>query len=82
AALSGGLIGPPDTPREYQGTFDGTPVFLGCSDADPHIPVTRVHESAAVFRRMGADVDERIYPRMAHTVNADELEAARSMFSI
>jgi predicted esterase len=81
AALSGGLIGPPDTPRDYQGTFDRTPVFLGCSDVDPHIPVARVHESAAVFRRMGAQVDERIYPRMAHTVNTDELEAVRSMFS-
>ena len=75
--LSGGLIGPPGTPRDYDGAFDGTPVFLGCSDVDPHIPVERVRESAEVFRRMGARVDERIYPGMGHTVNADEIAAVR-----
>lgn len=72
-ALSGGLIGPPGTPRDYEGSFDGTPVFLGCSDRDPHIPEERVHESAEVFRRMGARVTERIYPGLGHTVNQDEL---------
>jgi len=77
--LSGGLIGPPGTPRDYAGTFEATPVFLGCSDIDPHIPVERVHESAEVFRRMNAVVDERIYPRMGHTVNADEIDAVRAL---
>jgi predicted esterase len=79
--LSGGLIGPPGTPRTYTGTFDGTPVFLGCSDVDPHIPVERVHESKHVFSRMGAVVDERIYPRMGHTVNTDEIEAMRALLA-
>jgi predicted esterase len=74
-ALSGGLIGPPGTPRTYSGSFDGTPVFLGCSDVDPHIPLDRVRESAAVFGTMKAAVDERIYRRMGHTVNSDEVEA-------
>jgi predicted esterase len=73
--LSGGLIGPPGTPRDYAGGFEGTPVFLGCSDIDSHIPVERVHESADVFRRMGAAVDERIYRGMGHTVSRDELDA-------
>jgi predicted esterase len=77
--LSGGLIGPPGTPRDYDGTFDGTPVFVGCSDMDPHIPVERVHESAEVFRRMGAAVDERIYPRMGHTINQDEIDAVAEL---
>jgi predicted esterase len=77
--LSGGLIGPPGTPRDYTGSFDGTPVFLGCSDMDPHIPVERVHESADVFRRMTAEVDERIYPQMGHTVNADEIAAVTAL---
>ncbi len=77
--LSGGLIGPPGTPRDYDGGFDGTPVFLGCSDIDPHIPLERVNESAEVFRRMGAAVDERIYPRLGHTVNYDEIEAVRAL---
>jgi phospholipase/carboxylesterase len=72
-ALSGGLIGPPGTPRNYAGRLDGTPIFLGCSDADPHIPVWRVEESAAVFAELGADVTSRLYPGMGHTVNEDEI---------
>jgi predicted esterase len=81
AALSGGLIGPPATPRDYQGSFDGTPVFIGCSDIDPHIPLERVRESTAVLTRMGARVDERIYPGMPHTINRDELEAVDALLS-
>jgi predicted esterase len=81
AAFSGGLIGPPGTPRAYPGSFDGTPIFLGCSDIDPHIPLERVKESAAVCRTMGAAVDERIYPGMGHTVNMDEIAAVRAMLA-
>ncbi|HTG32719.1 MAG TPA: dienelactone hydrolase family protein [Thermoanaerobaculia bacterium] len=83
--LSGGLIGPPGTPRDYlgmsgmPGSFEGTPVFLGCSDRDPHIPRERVEESAEVLRRMGAEVTERIYPAMGHTVNEDEMEFVRGL---
>ena len=77
--LSGGLIGPPGTPRDYAGSLAGTPVFLGCSDIDAHIPVERVRESATVFRRLEASVDERIYPRMGHTINQDELDAVRDV---
>ena len=79
--LSGGLIGPPGTPRDYPGTLAGTPVVLGCSDIDSHIPLVRVHETAEVFRRMAASVDERIYPRMGHTVNEDELEAVKALLA-
>jgi len=78
-AFSGGLIGPEGTPRDYDGSLDGTPVFLGCSTRDPHIPEERVDETAEVFEGMGADVDERLYPGMGHTVNQDELEAARDI---
>ncbi len=74
--FSGGLIGPAGVAREYPGSLDGTPVFLGCSDADPHVPLGRVEETADVLRRMGAAVDKRIYPRMGHTINQDEIEAA------
>ena len=77
--LSGGLIGPPGTPRAYAGTLVGTPVFLGCSDIDPHIPLERVRESAEVFRRLHGSVDERIYPRMGHTINRDEIDAVRAL---
>ncbi|HJR35557.1 MAG TPA: hypothetical protein VJ817_11445 [Gemmatimonadales bacterium] len=78
-ALSGGLIGPPGTVWNYPGSFEGTPVFLGCSDVDGHVPKTRVDESAAVFSAMGAAVTERIYPGMGHQVNEDELEFVREM---
>jgi predicted esterase len=72
-ALSAGLIGPPGTEWNFPGSFDNTPVFLGCSDIDNHIPKERVEESAEVFKRMGANVTMRIYPNMAHTVNNDEV---------
>jgi predicted esterase len=77
--LSGGLIGPPGTPRVYTGSLDATPVFLGCSDVDAHIPVERVRESAAVLRTMNATVDERIYRGMGHTVNGDEITAVSAL---
>ena len=80
AGLSGGLIGPPGTPRDYPGSFDGTPVFLGCSDVDFHIPKERVIETAEVFKRLGAVVDLRLYPNMGHLVNEDEIQAVRAMF--
>lgn len=79
AGLSGGLIGPDATPRDYPGTFEGTPVFLGCSDVDPHIRKERVQEAAAVFDRMGAGVTMRLYPGMGHTVSTDEIEAVRQI---
>ena len=75
AAFSGGLIGPPGTARTYSGSFDGTPVFMGCSDVDPHIPLERVQESAEVFTRMNAHVDKRIFPHLGHTINAEEIDA-------
>ena len=79
--LSGGLIGPPGTPRDYPGSLAGTPAFLGCSDRDPHIPLARVRETAEVLREMGAEVTERIYPAMGHTVNADEIEHVRRLMA-
>ncbi|MEX1081032.1 MAG: dienelactone hydrolase family protein [Halofilum sp. (in: g-proteobacteria)] len=72
-ALSGGLIGPPGTVFEYPGSLAGTPALVGCSDVDPHIPVERVHETTEGLRKLGAEVDERIYPGMDHTVNEDEV---------
>lgn len=79
--FSGGLIGPAGTPRDYKGSLAGTPVFLGCSDVDPHIPLARVQETAAVFARMGAVVDARIYPRMGHTINQDEIDAVAALLA-
>jgi phospholipase/carboxylesterase len=75
-AFTGGLIGPDGTPRDYPGSFAGTPVFIGSSDVDPHIKKERVIEAHDVLKRMGADVTMRLYPNMAHTVNADEIHSA------
>ena len=80
-ALSGGLIGPEGTPRDYAGSLDGTPVFLGCSDSDPHIPRERVLLSAEVLQVLGGQVTAKLYPRLGHTINRDELLAARSIIS-
>ncbi len=80
-ALTGGLIGPDGTPRAYEGSLDGTPVFLGSSDVDPHVPLERIEETDRVLARLGAKVDKRIYPGMGHTVNEDEVEAAKEMLA-
>jgi phospholipase/carboxylesterase len=81
AGLSAGLIGPPETPRAYPGSFAGTPLFLGCSDVDRHVPLARVHESRDMLGQMGAAVTERIYPGMGHTVNQDEIVHVRSLLA-
>lgn len=79
--LSGGLIGPDGSPRDYPGSLDGTPIFLGCSDIDPHIPAARVHHSTEVLHQLGGEVTERLYPGMGHTVNENELEFVREMMA-
>ncbi len=77
--LSGGVIGPDGSTWDRPRGIAGTPIFLGCSDVDPHIPVTRVHETRDLFTRLGAVVDERIYPGMPHTINDDEITAVRAL---
>lgn len=80
-ALSGGLIGPEGTPRDLSGSLSSTLVFLGCSDVDAHIPEARVRESAVVMEGLGGAVDARIYPGMGHTVNQDEIDAAKAIIT-
>jgi phospholipase/carboxylesterase len=77
--FSGGLIGPPGTAWNETGSFAGTPVFLGCSDVDGHVPKQRVTESAEVFGRMDANVTLRIYPGMGHLVSDDEISFGQAM---
>ncbi len=79
AGLSGGLIGPDGTPRDYAGSLEGTPVFLGCSDVDSHIPAQRVRESAEVLRTLGGEVTMRLYPGMGHLISEDEIAAIQGM---
>jgi phospholipase/carboxylesterase len=77
--LSGALIGPADTPRADAGSLTGTPVFLGCSDIDPHVPKEYVDRTAEVLGRLGGEVTARLYPNMDHTVNQDEVDFVRDM---
>lgn len=79
AGFSGGLIGEEIDVAEYGGDLAGTPVFLGCSDRDPHIPVERVDVTADVFDRLNADVEKRIYEGMGHTINEDEMSYVQDM---
>src|SRR2546430_6293042 len=67
--LSGGLIGPDGTARDYPGTFDETPVFLGCSDIDPYIPMRRVVATGDVFKATRGDVSVRFYSGMGRTAS-------------
>jgi predicted esterase len=77
--LSGALIGPDDTPRDYQGSLAGTPVFLGCSDVDFHVPKERVDQTAEILKKLGGEVTERLYPNLDHSVNQDEIDIVRGM---
>jgi phospholipase/carboxylesterase len=80
-ALTGGLIGPPGTTWATTGDLARTPVLLATSDVDAWVPLERVHESAAVFRAMGAAVDLRVYEGMEHVVSDDEIAAARALLA-
>ena len=77
--LSGALIGPDNAPRDYEGSLQETPVFLGCSDVDFHVPKERVDQAAAVLQKLGGKVTKRLYPNMDHTVNQDEINFVRRM---
>lgn len=77
--LTGGVIGPQSTPRDYPGSLEGTPIFVGSSDPDPHIPIARVKETVIVLEGMGAQVEARLYPGMAHMINQDETAYVRGM---
>jgi phospholipase/carboxylesterase len=72
-AFTGGLIGEQINRENYKGDFAGTPVFIGSSDVDMHVPLQRVYASSNILREMGANVIEKIYPGMAHTINDDEI---------
>lgn len=79
--FSGGLIGKQVDPQNYSGSMEQTPVFLGCSDRDPHIPKERVDETEQVFKQLNANVTKRIYEGMGHTVNRDEVEFIKGLIS-
>jgi predicted esterase len=79
--LSGALIGPGGTPRDYPGSLAGTPVFIGSSDVDPWVPYDLVVDTAGVLDGMGASVDLRTYPGTAHTVVQDKVDAIHGLLA-
>jgi phospholipase/carboxylesterase len=79
--LSGGLIGPADALPDYPGSLEQTPVFLGFSDVDFHIPKGRVLESEQIFKGMKANVLAKLYKNLPHTINDDELSSVTSVVS-
>lgn len=78
-AFTGGLIGDQIYDQNYTGDFGGTPVFIGTSDPDPHVPVERVHATAEILTRMNAQVTKKIYKNMGHTISQDEINQVNEL---
>jgi phospholipase/carboxylesterase len=81
AGLSGGVIGADSEQRQDEGNLAGTPVFLGCSDVDPHIPKERVLKTEKIMKALGGDVTVKLYPNMGHAVNQDEIDVVKRMLA-
>jgi phospholipase/carboxylesterase len=79
AAFTGGLIGDRIYPENYKGGFGGTPIFIGTSDPDPHVPVQRVHATTKILLEMNAVVTEEVYPMMGHTISQTEIDKANDL---
>ncbi|MGB3851154.1 MAG: dienelactone hydrolase family protein [Tunicatimonas sp.] len=80
-AFTGGLLGDTVDVSNYTGDFAGTPIFIGSSDHDPHVPEARIDESEVILRQMGAEVTKKIYPGLGHTINEDELRRASTILN-
>lgn len=78
-AFTGGLIGPAGANLHHAGNLAGMPALFTSGDPDPHVPWSRVLESAKQFTAMGAEVETRRYPGRPHTVLPQEIEAAREL---
>jgi phospholipase/carboxylesterase len=79
-AFTGGLIGDKIYPANYKGDFKGTTIFLGTGDPDPHVPVERVYATSNILKNMNANVTEKIYAGMGHTINQDEVNVVNKLF--
>lgn len=78
-AFTGGLIGDKVYENHYEGNFQSTPIFIGTSDPDFHVPVERVNESEALLKKMGANVTKKIYENMGHTISQDEIDLVNEL---
>jgi phospholipase/carboxylesterase len=82
AAFTGGLIGDRTNASNYNGDFQSTPIFIGSSNPDPHVPVERVTASEKILKNMHADVTARLYNNMGHTISLDEINEANKLVFI
>ncbi|GAA0878025.1 dienelactone hydrolase family protein [Algoriphagus jejuensis] len=73
-AFTGGLIGEKLDAEKYTGDFSGTPIFIGSSSRDFHVPAKRINESAELLRKMGAEVTVKLYEDSDHTIRTDEID--------
>jgi phospholipase/carboxylesterase len=78
-AFTGGLIGDKIYPQHYKGDFESTPIFIGTSNPDPHVPVERVYATTNILKDMHAVVTEKVYAGMGHTINQDEIDQANKL---
>jgi phospholipase/carboxylesterase len=78
-AFTGGLIGDKIYPENYKGDFGGTPIFIGTSNPDPHVPVERVQATAEILREMKANITAKVYNNMGHTITEDEIDQANKI---
>jgi len=78
-AFTGGLIGPAGTDLHHAGNLAGMPALFCSGDPDPHVPWSRVLESAKQLTAMGAEVETKRYPGRPHTVLPQEIKAAREL---
>ncbi len=78
-AFTGGLIGDKVNENHYHGNFENTPIFIGTSDPDMHVPVERVNETEILLKKLGASVTKKIYPNMGHTISQDEVDLANEL---
>jgi phospholipase/carboxylesterase len=78
-AFTGGLIGRQLETAHYKGDFGGTPILIATGDPDPHVPLTRVEESAALLKDMGADVTMKVYKDRPHTITQQEIDLANEL---
>lgn len=78
-AFTGGLIGDKVYSENYRGDFAATPVYIGTSDPDPHVPVERVQATEEVLQKMNADVTVKVYKNMGHTISQDEVDMANNL---
>jgi phospholipase/carboxylesterase len=78
-AFTGGLIGDEIYGENYKGDFNNTPVFIGSSNPDPHVPVERVYATTNILKNMNANVTQKVYNNMGHTINEDEISNANRL---